>query len=166
MRAFLVRHAHANVRTDDPDDIRRPLSELGWRQAEAIVEIISTAQELYSSPATRCVQTLQPFARAAGIEIVSTKNLWEDTNADLAFDLLERLANQNSADATVALCSHGNIIPPLLEMVVRRGAEAVGTGCEKGSVWELTHNGNVWTKATYLGLPGPSELNHTELAHQ
>jgi 8-oxo-dGTP diphosphatase len=54
----------------------RPLSEAGHRQAEALVGTLGTGVDaIYASPALRCLQTVRPLARAAGLSIVELVEL-------------------------------------------------------------------------------------------
>ena len=70
----LVAHMDAGDRrlwTEDQD--LRPLSELGRRQAARMAEALSNGpvDGLYSSPALRCRQTLEPLAARCGLPIVT-----------------------------------------------------------------------------------------------
>ena len=62
---LLVRHAKARKREDwtEPDHLR-PLTERGLQQAEVLAESLSglTVQEVRTSPAVRCYQTIEPLA--------------------------------------------------------------------------------------------------------
>jgi 8-oxo-dGTP diphosphatase len=54
----------------DGDHLIRPLTELGHQQAHALVAALGTdVDTIYSSPALRCLQTVQPLASAAGLPI-------------------------------------------------------------------------------------------------
>jgi 8-oxo-dGTP diphosphatase len=56
----------------------RPLSELGLRQAAALVAAIGTGVDgIYSSPAARCRQTVGPLAAAAGLPVHDLAELHE-----------------------------------------------------------------------------------------
>jgi 8-oxo-dGTP diphosphatase len=69
---LLVRHASAGDRYKwEGDDNLRPLDERGLRQAEELVELLAGYQvkQVVSSPALRCIQTLQPFALRLGLEV-------------------------------------------------------------------------------------------------
>lgn len=58
------------------DHAIRPLSEAGHQQAKELVETMGTdVDAIYSSPALRCLQTVQPLARAAGLPIVELVEL-------------------------------------------------------------------------------------------
>jgi broad specificity phosphatase PhoE len=56
----------------------RPLTELGLRQAEALVDAIGAeADGIYSSPTVRCRQTVAPLASAAGLPVHDLAELYE-----------------------------------------------------------------------------------------
>ena len=79
-RSYLVRHGEAGDRHawHDPDELR-PLTEEGWRQAKALVDLLADAEidRLLSSPYVRCVQTLEPLAEARGLPVETTPVLAE-----------------------------------------------------------------------------------------
>lgn len=150
MHAYLIRHAHAGTRQNDRHDIHRPLSEKGRQRADELVSVLADAPlaHLVSSPATRCTQTLGPLAAARDLTIVEHPDLWEEARALDSLGLIEGLL-----DGGVAVCSHGNIIPEILDILDRRGLPISGRGCEKGSVWVLSHDGRHWTGARHLKQP-------------
>ena len=65
-KLYLVRHAKAGERRLwEDDDIDRPMSAKGWKQAELLGERLAALDvgTLLSSPYVRCVQTLEPLAK-------------------------------------------------------------------------------------------------------
>ena len=69
---LLVRHASAGDRDEwEGDDSLRPLDERGLRQADELVELLAQyeVKQVVSSPALRCIQTVEPFARSLGLEL-------------------------------------------------------------------------------------------------
>lgn len=67
----LVPHC-ASVSPDgwDGDHLIHPLTELGHQQAETLVAAVGpNVDAIYSSPALRCLQTVQPLATAAGLPV-------------------------------------------------------------------------------------------------
>lgn len=156
MHAYLIRHAHAGTRAADRHDIYRPLSERGQERADELVTVLAqtSIRRLLSSPATRCTQTLQPLAAARGLEVTEHSELWEDAMALDALALIEANLDSDGSRGEdgggVVACSHGNIIPEILDILDRRGVPISGRGCEKGSVWVLSHDGKNWTGARYL----------------
>jgi phosphohistidine phosphatase SixA len=78
---LLVRHASAGDRYEWEDDDRlRPLDERGRRQASQLVDLLEQYEvtRLFSSPALRCVQTVEPFAQARGFDLEVRDELSEE----------------------------------------------------------------------------------------
>jgi len=101
-----------------------------------------------SSPAIRCLQTVAPLARVRMCTVESDARLFEGSEAESALDLIEEFS-----DDYLALCSHGDVIPELIDFLRARGVPSEGRGCEKGSVWRLDREGKSITNAVYLGRP-------------
>ena len=139
MSLFLVRHAKAGKRSQwDDDDSLRPLV----RQAEVIAESITPLHPtaLYSSPFLRCVQTLEPLGKATGLSVVKHELLAEGVDFIGTVDWMHTLA-----DGAV-MCSHGDVIPEVIDALERRGMEVSGfRESRKGSVWVLERRNNVFT---------------------
>lgn len=147
MAVYLIRHAHAGTRHDDEHDRYRPLTSKGRDRAATIATLLDhkTITRVLSSPATRCVQTVEPLASALDLPIVEHDDLWEGAMVGDALALLGAHAGEG-----IAACSHGDIIPALIEHLGRDGVPIKGQGCEKGSIWVLDHDGERWTAATKI----------------
>jgi broad specificity phosphatase PhoE len=80
-RVLLVRHGQSrgNAESRFGGHSPTPLSELGHRQAEATARALTQERvtAVYSSDLLRAVQTAEPLARAAGLEITKTPALRE-----------------------------------------------------------------------------------------
>ena len=149
---LLVRHAVAVSRKawKGPDRVR-PLDHRGRRQAEGLVSELKRfeVERILSSPTDRCVQTVEPLARALALPVDEAPELAEgmgDAAAELA-----RLG----LDGSVVLCTHGDVVPELLAGIDHDGR--LGTGsplrCAKGSTWVLEAEGGRFTRAQYLPPP-------------
>ena len=151
MAVYLVRHAHAGARKSEQHDRYRQLSEKGWRRAEVITDLLSEVDVdvVLSSPATRCVQTVQGAAEKLGLDVVETDDLWEDADLTDVFQVLTDAVGGKKS-RTVVACSHGNLIPIIVEQLGAAGAKIKVRGCEKGSIWVLDHNGKKFTACTYI----------------
>ena len=104
----VVRHASAGDRSAwVGDDDLRPLDKKGRRQAEEIAAVLSQEdiRRVVSSPAVRCVQTVEPLAAALGLEVEIDDRLAEGAGYE-AQSLLEE-------DGVVA-CTHGDVAYDLL----------------------------------------------------
>ncbi len=152
MNVFLIRHAHAGHRSSDPKDIYRPLSSKGFERAEELTTVFADHRlgRVLSSPATRCVQTVEPLAKTHELEVRECDELWEDATAT---DTL-RLIEDNLKRGDLVVCSHGNIIPELLELLGNQGVPLDGHGCQKGSIWVLRHDGDRFINGRYLSKKG------------
>jgi len=146
---FVVRHADAGHRSDwDGPDHTRPLSDRGWRQAKGLVDLLAETgvRRLLSSPYTRCVQTLEPLAERLGLAVEPDPRLTEGAGAagPLAID-------RELGQVDAVLCSHGDVIPDLLDALLRRGIRLKDDlRWQKGSTWVLTRDGEGFAKGHYL----------------
>ena len=71
-RPIIVRHADAGARSAfHGPDRARPITALGHRQANALVEMLGGPDvvAIVSSPARRCVETVMPLSQSLGIAI-------------------------------------------------------------------------------------------------
>jgi broad specificity phosphatase PhoE len=152
---YVVRHAHAGHRRDwdGPDDSQRPLTDKGWKQAAKIAKRLGDAgvSEIWSSPFTRCVESVEPLAERCDLSIGRTDALAEGSVLVDTVDLAEKLA---ATDTTAVLCSHGDVIPDLLGALARRGTYLDPKGaCPKGSIWVLQVEDGKVARADYEGMP-------------
>lgn len=120
---LLVRHASAG----DPeawigDDRARPLDERGRAQAAALVELLAERPfaRVLTSPYLRCVQTVEPLARARRLPLEYRHELGDDAGAEEALALLRDLDGEPAA-----VCSHGDLIRELLGDELEKGGVAV-----------------------------------------
>ena len=153
VKVYVVRHAQAGHRsTWDQPDALRPLSPRGVRQAEALRDLLSGHDfvRLLSSPAVRCVDTLVPLAQSCGLEVEVEQRLNEGSGASGPLALISELAT-----GPLVLCSHGDVIPDLLEVLLQQGVKVDGPlKWQKGSAWELKWDGERVTAAR--SFPPPS----------
>ena len=77
-RIVLVRHAQS-APTPDLPELAWPLSERGRQQAQDLAAVLAElgVEALASSPYVRAIDTLRPFAEAAGLEIQVDPDLRE-----------------------------------------------------------------------------------------
>lgn len=150
MEVYLIRHAHAGARTAGFHDRYRQLSDDGWRQAAALVDFFAGRPlgAIRSSPATRCVQTVEPLAEAVGLPVDEESALWEDVGFDDAFSLVSSL-KADTENGGIVLCSHGNLIPAVIEELADQGAAIHGRGCERASIWLIRSVDGRWVEGRY-----------------
>ena len=131
----LIRHAKAGSRFDYVgDDRERPLNKKGRGQAEAIAERLAplAPSRLVSSPYLRCRQTLEPLATRCGLPVVADARFAEAVSFHVALDQLQAMPTGS------VVCSHGDVIPAVIDALLRRGAELTAEpDPRKGVTWEL-----------------------------
>lgn len=149
---YVVRHAHAGTRGQhDGPDSERPLTERGWRQARGLVELLGDAgiTRLVTSPFRRCRETLVPLSEALGLPVEPDDRLAEGSGFGPVLELAEELR-----ETPAVLCSHGDVIPDLLEVLVRRGIELQDPArWPKGCTWVLTRDDEGFVKGRFLPPP-------------
>lgn len=154
MRLHLVRHAKAGDRSewDGPDELR-PLSRRGAGQADALADLLGDrpVKRILSSRYRRCTETVQPLAARFGLDIETHPALAEEADIASTWALLEELAGTEAV-----LCTHGNLVGPVLDRLHRRGVELVTERwtCKKASVWtiEVDPHGD-FSRASYVPPP-------------
>jgi 8-oxo-dGTP diphosphatase len=133
---LLVRHADAGDKRDrDGPDLLRPLSPVGGRQAAGLVERLEDypVEQILSSPAVRCHQTVQPLARDRYLRIESAPTLGVGVDPRL---VLEMFWDPGLRDTV--LCSHGETITCLLAQLAANGLVTdAPLKAAKGSTWLL-----------------------------
>jgi len=154
-RLYLVRHAHAGDRSAwRGDDSLRPLSEKGRRQAEGIAALITgldPVRRVLSSPSLRCVQTVEPLARLAGLAVEPDERLLEGADPAAALELI----GEELGEGVVAACTHGDIVPGVLGLLQSDGVRVEGAlTWPKASTWVLEGgDGGGVVAARYLPPP-------------
>lgn len=151
MTLFVVRHAHAGARGAwGTDDRRRPLSERGRRQAEALADLLAAhaVERILTSPYDRCVETVAPLSVATGVEVEHADALAEGAAPPDTRALVHAL------DGVAALCSHGDVIGSLIGRLRADGVElGPVVDWEKASTWVLTRQAGRIVRGRYLSPP-------------
>ncbi len=152
MTLYLIRHARAGKRGLGPsNDLERELDERGRDQASSVVDLIGDEpiKQVFSSSATRCMQTVEPLAQHLGLFVEEHDTLLEGQSAARAVDWMHELARSRTV---AALCSHGDIIPDAIQMLAREGMVIIGPRAwAKGSTWRLNVRGGDIVSAEFLG---------------
>lgn len=126
---IVARHGKA-VAPDswDGPDSTRPLLHRGMDQAAAIAGGLAAfgPQRIVSSTAARCLATIQPLAELTGLPVKATsaisQDAWEEGLARVPAVVAKRMRKRETA----VLCSHGPVIPRIVEEV------AIATCTEPG----------------------------------
>lgn len=116
------------------------MSRKGRTQADRVDKHFRRVHEegepyLVSSPKRRCIETLEPLAQSHKSKIVISDLLQEQSESDRAFrERLERFGRwwREEAPDLVVACSHGDWIPPALQMLT-----GVVTDLKKGGWAEV-----------------------------
>lgn len=158
MTLYLIRHAHAgNKHQWSGPDEERPLSAKGREQAERMAHHLLDAdvKRIISSPAVRCRETVEPLAKRLGVEIEPSASLAEGAATEPAFDLLHQLAGDG---VDTALCSHGDVIPALVQALAAQGLKGDGhLASAKAGVFILDTDEGRITHSRYVPPPDVSD---------
>jgi len=151
---YLVRHAKAGKRSRfDGDDRQRPLDDAGRAQADTLGTRLATlpVPALYSSPFLRCVQTLEPLGVMLGLSVAVDDRLAEGADARSCIEWLLELPEHT------VLCSHGDLIPDVVDRLVRRGMTIGGEpDTRKASTWVLERGEDSFVSGTVWPPPASS----------
>lgn len=137
---IVLRHAKA-VPPDawDGPDATRPLLHRGSDQAAAIVGGLTAfaPERIISSTAARCLATVTPFSEASGLPIKQDTAISQEAYEHGDDDVPAIVARRLKRKETVLLCSHGPVIPEIVDQLVRsvapveppvRASGSLGTG--------------------------------------
>ena len=119
MTLLLIRHASAGDRDDwVGDDLPRPLDARGRDQASRLPELLSDYEiaRVLSSPAVRCVQTVEPLARSRGLDIEVHEELSEEQQGEAGAELVRALIGEQAA-----LCIHGGLSDAVAGVSQKKG---------------------------------------------
>lgn len=128
-RAVLLRHASAGERSEwSGDDSLRPLDARGRERAAALPGTLAHLEirRILSSPAARCVQTVEPLAGALGMPVEERSELAEGASGRAA------LACVLAAGPGCLLCTHGDILQALTGEAGRKGGGFVAELLDDG----------------------------------
>lgn len=149
---FLLRHSAAGDRTKWKGiDAVRPITKKGRHQSKLIARSLKDRgiERIYTSPYTRCVQTVEPLAEAIGAKVVEHDALAEGPDIDAAYGLCHDLVGYNAV-----LCTHGDVIPAVINRMMWAGLTLESRFyCSKGSIWEVDLEEGLFTSARYVPPP-------------
>ncbi len=128
----LVRHAHAVARGDwrNPDDTKRPLDDVGRARAVALSGVLTAygVTRVVTSPSERCLRTVEPYAVSAGVRLRTRGGLSEEGFGATPDKAHRHLARLLELGEPAVLCTHGPVIPPLLDdLAARLDLDAAGS---------------------------------------
>jgi 8-oxo-dGTP diphosphatase len=146
---YLVRHAHAGSKKHwQGSDQARPLSAQGRKEALGLLEQLGDRPvgRLLSSPAERCLQTVEPLAGRVGHPVETSEVLGVDGTGPGVLELLTSPALEDAV-----LCTHGEVIGNVFDELQAAGIELTDPPrWPKGSTWILELGGRTIWKGSYL----------------
>jgi phosphohistidine phosphatase SixA len=104
---LLVRHASAGSSAEwAGDDYDRPLDDKGVEQARELVERLASfrIERILSSPAKRCVDTVEPLARSRNLEVEVLGELDQERMFTEGIALVRDRAHED-----IVVCGHGGL---------------------------------------------------------
>lgn len=125
---LVIRHASAGDSAAwEGDDRLRPLDARGLAQTSRLFELLegNAISLILSSPALRCLQTVEPLARSRGLEIEVREELAEERQQTDGAQLVLALRRE---DAAVSV--HGGLSEAAFDVSQKKGEVLVidGTG--------------------------------------
>jgi broad specificity phosphatase PhoE len=132
----------------------RPLSDRGREQALGLVRLLGDRHAIdavASSPSVRCIETVSSLAAMLTLDIRVATELGEGEGPEGALALARTAAGP---DRALVLCSHGDVIPAVLEVLEIEGLDlGRHPQCQKGSTWVLEGEHGRFHTSTYLAPP-------------
>lgn len=118
---LVVRHSKAMLRKHwSGRDQARPVTSRGRKQSRALIPLLEAfgVERLTSSSSIRCMQTLTPYGKKAGLDVqgwtVLSEEIGED-NPKGVTTFMRRLATDAARTNTaVAVCGHRPVLPTML----------------------------------------------------
>ena len=141
---ILQRHGKAERRgAEYSDDLARPLAPAGRQQAIALTELLAVygTEDLVSSPAVRCVQTVSPYAEWHGVELQTDSALTEISYVHAPRAIVSWLRKLADRRTGTIVCTHGPLLDELIGAVLYNPAFGPAEGME--GPWL---NGQPWSE--------------------
>lgn len=97
---------------------------------------------------------MEPLAVQVGSDIVEDDRLFEGGGQRELSALIEEVAGTSDGDAATVLCSHGDVLPILLDLLVGAGmVPERNLVWQKASMWIVDRDGGAWGTGRYLPPP-------------
>jgi broad specificity phosphatase PhoE len=153
MRIIVVRHGLAEAKKGwQGPDSERPLVARGRRQADRLGKVVGADRpdRVISSPARRCVQTVQPLAEKRKLVVELSPSLAIDAGR-AAIELCENLLSTQPTGATVVLCTHREVLRDLLPQLSKLFGGSLNhrPPGAKGGAWILRFRNTKLQKVEY-----------------
>jgi 8-oxo-dGTP pyrophosphatase MutT (NUDIX family)/phosphohistidine phosphatase SixA len=118
----VLRHGHSRSRKAwRGDDRGRPLLQSGHLQAQHLVPVLAAydVRRVISSSSLRCLQTVEPYADIAGLDVEETDRLSEEDATEKKVDRIAEAAIDDAVEGKrgVLLCSHRTVLPLVFDAI-------------------------------------------------
>ncbi|MFQ5426157.1 MAG: histidine phosphatase family protein [Gaiellales bacterium] len=143
---YLLRHGSAGERAGwVGDDLARPLDPEGVEQARALAAAFSGScvSRIVSSPAIRCVQSVEPLAARLSLPIETSRGVGTGAGAGAARAVIGGL------EPGTLICTHRELFELLFDGAVT---------CAKGGTWIARRAGDGLVPASYVEPPHDGAL--------
>jgi 8-oxo-dGTP diphosphatase len=150
----LLRHAKAIKRSEWTDyDLDRPLSADGIEQSQKLVAQLVPfgISGIFSSDASRCFSTIEPFSLAADLRVTVTQNLNEEEFEKSAKTSVEYVRQLMKFEGNQVVAGHNPIIPHVLSKVA--GVDYSADDLSPGDAWIVHHRGDKIVAVEFLARP-------------
>jgi 8-oxo-dGTP diphosphatase len=127
----LVRHSKAVPRGRwSGNDRVRPLDAVGRAQARIVAAVLEAygVTRVVTSSSTRCRATVEPYAVASGQRLRVRESLTEEAFAERPEGALSQLDKLLDRAEPAVLCTHGPVIPRLVEVLRDRAGASSDRG--------------------------------------
>lgn len=117
-------------------DSTRPLEQVGLEEARSAARAIAPYRptKLISSTAARCVSTIEPVAALTGLDVKATAAISQDAYEDGEADVRRIVAKRIARRETAVLCSHGPVLPVIIDEIADAGGGTVGGRLRRAGV--------------------------------
>lgn len=112
----------------DGPDATRPLLHRGLEQAASVAGGIAAfgPEVLITSTAARCVSTIAPTAALTGLTVKETRSISQDAYRADGEKVTAQVAKRLERRLGTVLCSHGPVIPQIIEAAAEYGGAHLG----------------------------------------
>lgn len=151
---ILLRHAKALKRSEWNDyDLDRPLSSEGVEQSHKLVKQLEPfgLTAIYSSDATRCFSTVEPFSVAHNLKVNVTQSLNEEEFDKSAKTSVDYVRQVMKFEGNHVVAGHNPIIPHVLSKIARVDYSA--DDLSPADAWIVHHHGDKIIAVEFLAKP-------------
>lgn len=131
-----VRHGKAvSPQAWDGPDSTRPLMQRGTDQAAGIAAGIAAfgPEKIISSTAARCLATIDPLSKLAKLPVKANAGISQDAYESGDETVAEVVRKRLKKKVSVVLCSHGPVLPRIIEQVALQTDSPVDVGLRRSA---------------------------------